>query len=44
VLQARASAVEQIRRAGAQVLLAPAGSLPEACVGAYLRAKARARM
>jgi hypothetical protein len=32
-----------LRRAGAQVVEAPAESLPAACVGAYLRAKSRGR-
>jgi uncharacterized protein (DUF58 family) len=44
VLQARSEAVAHIHRAGAQVVLAPARSLPERCVQAYLRAKARARV
>ena len=44
VLDARAGAVGQIRRAGADVVLAPARSLPERCVQAYLRAKGRARL
>jgi uncharacterized protein (DUF58 family) len=44
VLQARAGAVARIRRGGAEVVLAPARSLPERCVQAYLRAKARARL
>jgi uncharacterized protein (DUF58 family) len=44
VLHARATAVMRIRRAGADVVLAPADSLPERCVQAYLRAKARARL
>jgi hypothetical protein len=33
-----------VRGAGAQVVEAPAQRLPRACVGAYLRAKARARL
>jgi uncharacterized protein (DUF58 family) len=44
VLAARESASTRIRRLGAEVLLAPGGSLPERCVQAYLRAKARARL
>jgi uncharacterized protein (DUF58 family) len=44
VLRARERAVAQIRRVGAEVILAPAASLPERCVQAYLRAKARARL
>ncbi len=44
VLQARERAAAEVRRAGAQVLEAPAPGLPAACVNAYLRAKARARM
>jgi uncharacterized protein (DUF58 family) len=44
VLRARVGAATHIRRAGADVVLAPAGSLPERCVQAYLRAKARARL
>lgn len=44
VLQARESASTRIRRVGAEVLLAAPGSLPERCVQAYLRAKARARL
>jgi uncharacterized protein (DUF58 family) len=44
VLEAREAAVARIRRVGADVVLAPAGSLPERCVQAYLRAKARARL
>jgi uncharacterized protein (DUF58 family) len=44
VLRARDGAVARIRRAGANVVLAPAGALPERCVQAYLRAKARARL
>lgn len=44
VLRARDGAVAHIRRAGADVVLAPAGSLPERCVQAYLRAKARVRL
>jgi uncharacterized protein (DUF58 family) len=44
VLRARDGAVARIRRAGADVVLAPAGALPERCVQAYLRAKSRARL
>jgi uncharacterized protein (DUF58 family) len=44
VLHARSQAVAHIHRAGAEVVLAPARSLPERCVQAYLRAKARARL
>ena len=44
VLDARARVVAQLRRAGADVVEAPPDLLPNACVGAYLRAKARARL
>ena len=44
VLRDRDRAVAQIRRVGADVVLAPAALLPERCVQAYLRAKARARL
>ena len=44
VLEAREGASTRVRRLGAEVLLAPGGSLPERCVQAYLRAKARARL
>jgi uncharacterized protein (DUF58 family) len=44
VLAARTRVVAALRRAGAVVIEAPAGALPAACVGAYLRAKARARL
>ncbi len=44
VLDARARVVAQLRRAGAQVLEAPAGQLAAACVRAYLAVKRRARM
>jgi uncharacterized protein (DUF58 family) len=44
VLRARDGAVTRIRRTGADVVLAAPASLPERCVQAYLRAKARARM
>jgi len=43
VLAARTRVGHMLRRAGAQVVEAPAGSLAAACVGAYLRAKARGR-
>jgi len=44
VLAARGRVAARIRHAGATVVEAPAGSLPAACVSAYLRAKARARL
>jgi uncharacterized protein (DUF58 family) len=44
VLAARARVAHGLERAGARVLEAPAGSLPAACVRAYLQAKARARL
>jgi uncharacterized protein (DUF58 family) len=44
VLDARSRVAAQLRRAGAQVLEAPPDNLAAACVGAYLRAKARARL
>jgi uncharacterized protein (DUF58 family) len=44
VLAARARVAHGLERAGASVLEAPAGGLPSACVRAYLRAKARARL
>jgi uncharacterized protein (DUF58 family) len=44
VLHARDRAVARIRRVGADVVLAPASALPERCVQAYLRAKARIRL
>lgn len=44
VLQARDRAAALLTRAGAQTLEAPPASLPAACVSAYLRAKARARL
>jgi len=44
VLEARARVAHGLERAGASVLEAPAGALPAACVRAYLRAKARARL
>ena len=42
--RARPRAPTGCERAGASVLEAPAGALPAACVRAYLRAKARARL
>jgi uncharacterized protein (DUF58 family) len=44
VLDARARVTAQLRRAGADVVEARPDLLPNACVGAYLRAKARARL
>ena len=44
VLAARARVAHGLERAGARVIEAPAGALPAACVHAYLRAKARARL
>jgi uncharacterized protein (DUF58 family) len=44
VLDARARVAAQLRRAGAEVLEAPPDALAAACVGAYLRAKARSRL
>jgi uncharacterized protein (DUF58 family) len=43
-LDARARVAAELRRAGAEVLEAPAETLAAACVAAYLRAKARARV
>jgi len=43
-LDARARVTAQLRRAGAEVLEAPPAGLAAACVGAYLRAKARSRL
>jgi uncharacterized protein (DUF58 family) len=43
-LEARERVAAQLRRAGAEVLEAPAHALAPACVAAYLRAKARARL
>jgi uncharacterized protein (DUF58 family) len=43
-LEARERVAAQLRRAGAEVLEAPAHALAAACVAAYLRAKARARL
>src|SRR6266508_2507305 len=44
VLDARARVAAQLRRGGADVVEALPETLPAACVGAYLRAKARARL
>lgn len=44
VLSARARAARSVRSAGADVLEAAPGALAAACVSAYLRAKARARL
>jgi uncharacterized protein (DUF58 family) len=44
VLAARSRVAAQLRRAGADVLDAPPSQLGAACVRAYLRAKARARL
>ncbi len=44
VLDARARVARSLRASGADVLEAPADRLPAACVRAYLRAKARARL
>jgi uncharacterized protein (DUF58 family) len=44
VLDARARVAAQLRRAGADVVEARPDLLPNACVGAYLRAKERARL
>jgi uncharacterized protein (DUF58 family) len=44
VLDARSRVAAQLRRAGADVLEAPPERLAAACVGTYLRAKARARL
>jgi uncharacterized protein (DUF58 family) len=43
-LDARARVAAQLARAGAEVLEAPSEGLAAACVGAYLRAKARSRL
>jgi uncharacterized protein (DUF58 family) len=43
-LDARARVAAQLARAGAEVLEAPPDGLAAACVGAYLRAKARSRL
>jgi uncharacterized protein (DUF58 family) len=44
VLEARRQVAASMRHAGADVVEAHAAALPAACVGAYLRAKARARL
>jgi uncharacterized protein (DUF58 family) len=44
VLDARARVAAQLTRAGAEVLEAPPDALAAACIGAYLRAKARSRL
>ena len=44
VLDARTRVAARLRRTGAVVLEAPPAQLGEACVGAYLRLKARARL
>jgi uncharacterized protein (DUF58 family) len=44
VLEARAEAAAHLRHAGADVIEAPPPRLAAACVSAYLRAKARARL
>ena len=44
VLEARRRAAAQLRAVGADVIEAAPGSLGAACVGAYLRAKRRARL
>jgi uncharacterized protein (DUF58 family) len=44
VLEARARVAARIRATGAEVIEAPPESLGAACVGAYLRAKARAAL
>jgi uncharacterized protein (DUF58 family) len=43
-LDSRARVAAQLARAGAEVLQAPPDTLAAACVGAYLRAKARSRL
>jgi uncharacterized protein (DUF58 family) len=43
-LDSRARVAAQLARAGAEVLEAPPDTLAAACVGAYLRAKARSRL
>ena len=43
-LDSRARVAAQLTRAGAEVLEAPPDTLAAACVGAYLRAKARSRL
>jgi uncharacterized protein (DUF58 family) len=44
VLEARERVIAQLRRAGADVIEAPPDRLGAACVAAYLKAKARARL
>ena len=44
VLAARDRAAALLRRSGARTVEAPAASLAAACVSAYLREKARARL
>ncbi len=44
VLDARAAVARRIAAAGADVIDAPPGRLPAACVATYLRAKSRARV
>ena len=44
VLEARQRVAGLLRQAGADVLEAPAAELGRACVGVYLRMKARARL
>ena len=44
VLAARRRTVAQLHHAGADVIEAPAGALPAACVRAYLRAKSRGQL
>lgn len=44
LLDARATVVAQLAAVGATVVEAPPSRLPEACVGAYLRLKERARL
>jgi uncharacterized protein (DUF58 family) len=44
VLEARRQVAARMRHTGADVIEAPASALPAACVGAYLRVKARARL
>lgn len=44
VIEARSAAAAALQRAGAVVVDVPAGQLGRACVGAYLRLKARARV
>ena len=44
VLEAREAVVDQLQAAGAEVVEAPPAGLARACVGAYLRMKAMARL